>query len=90
MVTFHELIDLLRSVGIDVNDLPVLLARKAGVKGAEKLAGASKAIIINFAKRIRSWHEHNQLESVPKDNLSSEEWEAAIRVYLERWILVGR
>jgi hypothetical protein len=86
MVTFHELIDLLRSVGVDVNDLPVLLARKAGVKGAEKLAGASKAVIISFAKRIRSWHEHNQLESVPKDVLSSEEREASIRVYLERWI----
>jgi hypothetical protein len=37
------------------------LAKKVGVKGAEKLAGASKAVILNFLRRMRSWHEHGQL-----------------------------
>jgi hypothetical protein len=86
MVTFHELVDLFRSVGIDLNDLSVLLAKKAGAKGAEKLAGASKAVILNFLKRIRSWHEHSQLESILKGSSDAVEREVAIRTSLERWI----
>jgi hypothetical protein len=86
MVTFHELADLFRSLGIDLSDLSLLLAKKAGAKGAEKLAGASKAAILNFLKRVQSSHEHDKLESVLKRSSDVAERELAIRTSLERWI----
>jgi hypothetical protein len=83
MVTFQELADLLRSLGIDLHELPALLARKAGTKGLEKLAGVSKVVVSNVLQRIRIWRDHSRLEEILA---SSSEREAATRASLERWI----
>jgi hypothetical protein len=87
MVTFHEILDLLRSLGIDLHDLSALLAKKAGTKGLEKLAGASKAVVSNFLQRIRTWHNHSQLEEILASSSNPAVREAAIRASLERWII---
>jgi hypothetical protein len=87
MVTFHELADLLRSLGIDLHDLPALLAKKAGAKGLEKLAGVSKVVVSNFLQRIRIWNDHNRLEEILASSSNPKEREAATRASLERWII---
>ena len=86
MVTFHELADLLRSLGLDPGDLALWLAKKAGAKGRDKLVGASKAVFSNFLRRLRDWREHNQLEIDIENEANPSDREAVMRAYLERWI----
>jgi hypothetical protein len=87
MVTFYELADLLRGLGIDIHDLPAILAKKAGTKGLEKLAGVSKVVVSHVLQRIRNWRDHNRLEETLADSSSPAEREAATRASLERWII---
>lgn len=87
MVTFHELLDLLRSVGVDLSDLAPLLAKKAGATGAARLAGASKAVISNLIRRVRFWRAHNELEAALENEVTSSGREKITQDFLERWII---
>lgn len=86
MITSHELLDLLRSLGIDVSDLLPLLAKKAGAKGAARLVGASKAVLSNLVRRVHAWREHNQLELARDSKTDSSDREEVTQEFFERWI----
>lgn len=86
MITSHELLDLLRNLGIDVNDLVPLLAKKAGAKGAARLVGASKAVLSNLVRRVHTWREHNQLVAARENKNDSSDREEVTLEFFERWV----
>lgn len=87
MITSHELLDLLRSLGVDLSDLVPLLAKKASAKGAARLVGSSKAVISNLVRRLQLWRDHRDLEAALESEVSPSAREAITQTFLERWII---